>query len=340
MKSLSKDIRDNITARIIAGESCRKISRNLGVGLGTVARMRQEVNGNIPKPQIGRPIIVSKQDKRILKREILSGRIDNAVQGQQYLKNHFDITISAQTVRNILQEEGLKACVKVKKPLMSKINMRKRLEFAIQYQHWSVEDWKSVIFSDETKINRIGSDGRVWGYKKKGCKTVNSRLTKNTLQAGGGNIMVWGCMCWYGVGDACNIEGRLNGEEYVTQILNPYVIQSRDWYKIPEDKFIFQQDNAPIHNTAMARAWFAKKNIQVINWPPQSPDLNPIEHLWRVCKMKLNDYDDHPGGVRELWDRFENVWADMDPQICKGLIESIPRRLQAVIKAKGGPTKY
>ena len=56
--------------------------------------------------------------------------------------------------------------------------------------------------------------------------------------------------------------------------------------------------------------------------------------------MKLNDYDDHPGGVRELWDRFKDVWADMDPQICKGLIESIPRRLQAVIKAKGGPTKY
>ena len=105
MKSLSKDIRDNITARILAGESCRKISKNLGVGLGTVARMRQEVSGNIPKPQIGRPIIVSKQDKRILKREILSGRIDNAVQGQQYLKNHFDITISAQTVRNILQEK-------------------------------------------------------------------------------------------------------------------------------------------------------------------------------------------------------------------------------------------
>ena len=63
------------------------------------------------------------------------------------MKNHFDITISAQTVRNILQEEGLKACVKVKKLLMSKINMRKRLEFAIQYQHWSVKDWKSVIFS-------------------------------------------------------------------------------------------------------------------------------------------------------------------------------------------------
>ena len=57
-------------------------------------------------------------------------------------------------------------------------------------------------------------------------------------------------------------------------------------------------------------------------------------------QTKLNDHDDHPGGVRRLWDRFKDVWADMDPQICKGLIGIIPRRLQDVIKVKGGPTKY
>ena len=56
--------------------------------------------------------------------------------------------------------------------------------------------------------------------------------------------------------------------------------------------------------------------------------------------MKLNDYDDYPGEVRKLWDRFKDVWADMDPQICKGLIGTISRRLQAVIKVKGDPTKY
>ena len=62
------------------------------------------------------------------------------------MKNHFDITISAQTVRNILQEEGLKACVKVKKLHMSKTNMRNRLEFAIQYEHRSVKDWNQGSF--------------------------------------------------------------------------------------------------------------------------------------------------------------------------------------------------
>jgi hypothetical protein len=61
--------------------------------------------------------------------------------------------------------------------------------------------------------------------------------------------MVWGCMSWAGVGDACEIEGRIDGNYYVNDILQKYIIPSRDYLDIPEDDFIFQQDNATVHTT-------------------------------------------------------------------------------------------
>ncbi|EKM73419.1 hypothetical protein AGABI1DRAFT_28333, partial [Agaricus bisporus var. burnettii JB137-S8] len=71
-------------------------------------------------------------------------------------------------------------------------------------------------------------------------------------------------------------------------------------------------------------------------WFAQSPDLNPIEHLWVNLKDKLKVYPKPPKGVRELWDRVAEEWDNITPEKCQRLIESMPRRCQAVIKAKGG----
>ena len=72
----------------------------------------------------------------------------------------------------------------------------------------------------------------------------------------------------------------------------------------------------------------------------QSPDLNPIEHLWEHLKRQLNRHPDSPQGVWELWERVEVEWGEIKAEECQKLIESMPRRIEAVIKAKGGHTKY
>ena len=77
------------------------------------------------------------------------------------------------------------------------------------------------------------------------------------------------------------------------------------------------------------------KNIALLDWPAQSPDLNPIEHLWVHIKRKLNEYPTPPKGVWEIWDRAAEVWNNIEPEVCQNLIESMPRRVEAVIKAKG-----
>ena len=80
--------------------------------------------------------------------------------------------------------------------------------------------------------------------------------------------------------------------------------------------------------------------ITLLDWPAQSPDLNPIEHLWHHIKKELGQYPTQAKGVWEIWERAAEVWEGIEPEVCQNLIESMPRRLEAVIKAKGGHTKY
>ena len=89
-----------------------------------------------------------------------------------------------------------------------------------------------------------------------------------------------------------------------------------------------------------ATEWFEDNNIQVLSWPAQSPDLNPIENLWEHLKQQLHKYSDPPKGAHELWDQLVDEWNEIAPGVCQNLIESMPRCIQAVIKANGGHTKY
>ena len=83
------------------------------------------------------------------------------------------------------------------------------------------------------------------------------------------------------------------------------------------------------------RTGWKTTNITLLDWPSQSPDLHPIEHLWDQAKNRLKEYPTPPKGVWQIWERVEEVWNNIPPEMCQNLIESMPRRLEAVIKAKG-----
>ena len=83
----------------------------------------------------------------------------------------------------------------------------------------------------------------------------------------------------------------------------------------------------------------SEKNIDFLDWPGNSPDLNPIENLWHVMKNKVADQ--HPTSIESLTTAIKIVWTqEISPEYCFKLIDSMPRRIAAVIKSRGGPTKY
>ena len=152
--------------------------------------------------------------------------------------------------------------------------------------------------------------------------------------------MLWGCMCWDGIGYSCKIDGRMDGD-LCTPILDEDMVDSISHFgKNPSDT-VLQQDSVPKkHACKNAKEWFKNNNTQVIPYPTWSPDLNPIEHLWEILKRRLASYERAPGGILELWERVQDEWEKIDIEICQKLIESLPKRVEAVIKAKGGYTKY
>ena len=212
------------------------------------------------------------------------------------------------------------------------------MNFTEKYKNWTVEDWKRVWWSDETKINRLGSDGKryVWKQAREG---LNDRLIQETVKFGGENLMMWGCMEWEGVGYACKIDGKMDGELYEA-ILEDELMNTLDYYDQNLEDIIFQHDNDSKHTCKRVKKWIQDCGMEVLDWPAQSPDLNPIEHLWHYLKRRLMEYEDQAGGINELWRRTEVEWEKIPKEECQKLIESMPRRIAAVIRAKGGYTKY
>ena len=163
------------------------------------------------------------------------------------LKNITGINISSDTVRWALKQASMKAITKKKKPRLLPRHQKKRKDFALRYKDWTVEDWKRVIWSDETKINRLGSDGCEWVWKKTG-EQLSERHVQETVKFGGGSLMMWGCMTAQGVGFARKIDGEMDATLYAN-IIQDELLQTLDFYELNRDNIIFQQDNDPKHTS-------------------------------------------------------------------------------------------
>ncbi len=102
--------------------------------------------------------------------------------------------------------------------------------------------------------------------------------------------------------------------------------------------FIFQQDLAPAHTAKSIKSWLNDHGVGVLDWPANSPDLNPIDNLWGIVKRKMRDT--RPNNADDLKSAIKGTWASITPEQCHRLIAYMPRHIDAVIHAKGGPAKY
>ncbi len=219
-------------------------------------------------------------------------------------------------------------------PLLNQRQHQKRLTWAVEKNNWTVAQWSKVLFSDESKFCiSFGNQGpRVW---RKSGEAQNPCCLKSSVKFPQ-SVMIWAAMSSAGVGPLCFLKSTVNAAIY-QEILEHFMLPSADKLYGDAD-FIFQQDLAPAHTAKSTKSWLNDHGVGVLDWPANSPDLNPIENLWGIVKRKMRDT--RPNNADELKATVKETWASIPPQQCHKLITSMPRRIEAVIKAKGAPTKY
>lgn len=339
MRPLTRSRVQNATVLLREGKSIRRVAEAVGISVFSVQKIREEDKKNIPAFKVGRPSKVSNRGKVLLARKFSTGCLRSLRQGQRQIQEAEEMHVGKSTVRRWLEHEGLRAYVCPRKPKLTKKIRAERYKFAKDHLSWTEEDWRRVMFSDETIIRRIESLGRRFYYKRPENKDLQRHQVKESLRGGGGKLLIWGCMTYYGVGDACWITGTMSSDDYLS-ILKDYVAATRDWYTMDRSAFIFQHDNASIHTAGIVKAFFAKSNTTVLKWPVNSPDLNPIEHLWAYIKYQLDQLPEAPTSVDELWERFQDIWASIPHDLLHELYDSMPTRIRTLYNNKGGHTKY
>ena len=142
--------------------------------------------------------------------------------------------------------------------------------------------------------------------------------------------MVWGWFDYYGTGHLVWIQDNMKAVDYIKVL--------REHLPLNED-FIFLQDGASVHTADISHNFLHENHIRVIeDFPPQSPDLNPAEHIWASMKKELKGRS--AKDLEELWRIIKEIWENISIEYLHRLIDSMPARLQAVKKARGGNTKY
>ena len=149
------------------------------------------------------------------------------------------------------------------------------------------------------------------------------------------SVMVWGCMSSRGVGNLHFIDGTVNAQKY-QDILKENLLPTSN--KQFSENLIFQQDGASSHTAKSTKSWLENNNVHVIIWPSGSPDLSPIESLWGVMKKELRNQ--RPSNKDALKSKLQEIWDKISNDECQSLMNSMQKRVQAVIQSKGDVTPY
>ena len=337
MKHLSAEQKHKILAYYEIKYSGSEISKLLGIAISTVNRIIAKFKKNKTVQRCkgsGRPKILAEEDKRFILNEIDKNPKISLRKVAKKLSLSNEKIVSINTIRSALHNNGIECHSPIKKPFLRPIHIEKRFDICGRILKMPERIAKTIIFSDESKFNLFYSDGQQYVWRNKNSGLENKNLSK-TIKGGGGSVMVWACFSHYGIGTIKIIEETMTGPVYV-DILSRNLYESAE--KMGLKSFIFQQDNDPKHTSRIAKEFFEENDIKVLDWPAQSPDLNPIEHLWAYLKVKISER--MPKNISELKRYIIEEWDKIPMEMCKKYALSFKNRALAIYNAMGNHTHY
>jgi transposase len=249
------------------------------------------------------------------------------------VKHNLDLDVSARTVRRRLDEAGLHGRVEREEHILDENDLLRRLAFANGYKHWTAAEWERVIFSDEKHFT-LGQHGQQFVQRPPG--EAYNPLYTHTKNENPSLVTIWGCFAAHEIGQAEIFLGDLNGQLY-RRILEGNL---KPTYKkfFPAGQWYFQQDNDPSHTSNLAKNWFHNNGVTVLDFPPWSPDLNPIENVWPVMERAVDKHN--ATDEAELEAAVKTEWEALSPEFLAKLAHSMPKRLAEVIANNGHKIQY
>ena len=341
-KVLSKDTQDSLKILLQKRTPYSEIMKQLpNVGKTSISKYNKKFFGGAKPTCLARKPKVSLQTQQYIANRIRNGKIDGPKGAVQILASQ-GVSMTIDGVKKMLRKKGFKARRRVKTNMISADNRKLRLAWAKAHRHYQIADWRKWVFSDETRVNMWGSDGISYYWSDK-SGTMRPHEVKTQVQNNGGGVMFWGCITADGPGYGTTVlEGSIKSEEYI-EILQTSLLDTLEYYGKEVSDIRFQQDKATPHKSAVTQKWFNENGFptnEILYWPAQSPDLNPIEHVWAELKRRLDGYGTRATSKEELADRISTEWNKFTKEDCLKYIDSMPNRIEAVIKSKGGPTPY
>ena len=230
----------------------------------------------------GRPNSLNEREIRSLKKAVIENPSIDSNQLASNLEIDIGKIVTPRTIRNYLKKANLSSFRTSKKQLLTVAMKKKRLEWALQHRDKPIEFWRSVLFSDESYINLFCGQP-VYVRRRRGSallpKFVNQK-PKFPVK-----VMFWGCFAWGKVGSIKVMTESMNTERYIGVLKSKMVSSAKRIFG--NEPFTYQDDSAPCHRSKKTMQWHEKNGTNLLKWPGNSPDMNPIENLWAILKQKI-----------------------------------------------------
>lgn len=245
--------------------------------------------------------------------------------------------VSEAAITNALKSRGFSRRVARRKPPISEENRLLRLAWAMQHLDWTPEQWALILWTDETWVTG-GRHTRTWVSRRDGEEFDPTCIVEKIQRKSG--WMFWGCFSGLtGKGPGIFWEkkwGKINKESYVEHTVP--VIHS---FILEHPELLLMQDNAPGHGAQYTTDELKARGINLIYWPPYSPDLNPIESVWNIMKDWIQEhYLEEKLSYKVLRKAVTEAWEGVGQEKLNELLSTMRARCEAVIQANGMHTRF
>lgn len=339
MPRLRQTDRDRAVTLLMRGISQSEVSRRLGVNHSTISRLWQRLRrtGNTAdRPRSGRPRVTTARQDRQIRLTHLRDRFQTATETALNTPGTHNNRIHPQTVINRLREFGIRA----RRPYVGTPLTARRRAIRLNWleRHRPINfprrRWCSVLFSDESRFSLHRADGRQRVYRRRGERYADACIIERD-RFGGGSVMVWGSIAHGYKSPLVVVDGTMTAVKYRDEILAPHVVPITQ-----QRALTFQHDNARPHVARICTEFLAQNNVDVMDWPPYSPDFSPIEHLWDELDRRVRRRVNIPRTLQELSGALTEEWNNIPVYKINRLIGSMGSRIREGLNARGGHTRY